>query len=102
MAVNDIWVMDAFRASLKGDSAAFVNLSDANGRISRLMRLGKFAELTGLTKDCRAAGMGLRGYRFALLAEDGVVKWFGEPRLTLEYDEMGQEKSKVDNILANL
>lgn len=92
--------MDAFRASLKGDSTAFINLSDANG--TPCSSLGKFAELTGLTKDCRGAGMGLRNYRFALLAEDGVVKWFGRLPLTSEYDEMGQEKSKVDNILANL
>jgi len=61
-AVNDVFVMDAW-----GRSAGAVGidmLADGNG---------DFARALGLQLDATAWGMGMRGMRFALIAEDRVV-----------------------------
>jgi len=61
-AVNDVFVMDAW-----GKSAGAVEidmLADGNG---------EFVAALGLELDARAFGMGMRGQRFALVADDGVV-----------------------------
>ncbi len=64
MAVNDPFVMQAW-----GDSQQVPDglrmLSDGNG---------DFARALGLEMDASAFGMGTRSKRFALYAEDGVVK----------------------------
>jgi peroxiredoxin len=64
LAVNDVFVMDAWgKASNVGD--AIVMAADGNGDYSRAL---------GLELDARSFGMGLRGQRFALVIEDGVVE----------------------------
>lgn len=64
LAVNDVFVMNAWgKAAGVGD--AIVMAADGNGDYSRAL---------GLEMDARAHGMGMRGKRFALVIEDGVVK----------------------------
>ncbi|MGB0133358.1 peroxiredoxin [Dokdonella sp.] len=64
MSVNDAFVMDAW-AKQQGVPAELTMLADGNGA---------FAESLGLKFDASAFGMGERAKRFALYAEDGVVK----------------------------
>jgi peroxiredoxin len=64
MAVNDPFVMQAWGES-RQVPAGLRMLSDGNG---------DFARALGLEMDATAFGMGLRSKRFALYAEDGVVK----------------------------
>lgn len=64
MAVNDAFVMDAWAKS-QDVPAQLSMLADGNGA---------FAEQLGLMFDASAFGMGRRAKRFALYAEDGVVK----------------------------
>ncbi len=64
MSVNDAFVMDAWAKS-QNVPASLTMLADGNGA---------FASLLGLEFDASAFGMGLRARRFALYAEDGVVK----------------------------
>ena len=64
LAVNDVFVMNAWgKASGVGD--AIVMAADGNGEYSRAL---------GLEMDARTHGMGMRGKRFALVIEDGVVR----------------------------
>ena len=64
MAVNDAFVMGAWgKASNVGDKV--VMLADGNG---------DYAKSLGLETDLRGAGLGMRGQRFALVVDDGVVK----------------------------
>jgi peroxiredoxin len=64
LAVNDVFVMDAWgRAANVGDS--IVMAADGNGDYTRAL---------GLELDARGYGMGMRGQRFALVIEDGIVK----------------------------
>ncbi|MEP7186123.1 MAG: peroxiredoxin [Rhodanobacter sp.] len=64
LAVNDAFVMQAWAAS-QHVPAGFKLLADGNGSFTRMM---------GLELDGSAYGMGLRTRRFALYAENGVVK----------------------------
>jgi peroxiredoxin len=64
LAVNDAFVMDAWAKS-QGVPPGLKMLADGNGA---------FAHALGLEMDASAFGMGLRSKRFALYAEDGVVK----------------------------
>ncbi|MBY6205392.1 peroxiredoxin family protein [Halomonas denitrificans] len=67
MAVNDIFVMDAWGKAAgveEGDENRIVMAADGNG---------DFAQALGLEMDGRAFGMGLRSQRFALIVRDGVV-----------------------------
>lgn len=64
MAVNDPFVMQAWGESQHVPSGLRM-LSDGNG---------DFARALGLEMDGSAFGMGTRSKRFALYAEDGVVK----------------------------
>ncbi|KAF3795390.1 Peroxiredoxin-2E [Nymphaea thermarum] len=66
ISVNDAFVMQAWKADLKvGDEVLF--LSDGNGEFTRAL---------GVTLDLsdKPVGLGVRSRRYALLAEDGVVK----------------------------
>ena len=64
LAVNDVFVMNAWGKSANvGD--AIVMAADGNGDFSRAL---------GLELDARGFGMGMRGQRFALVIQDGVVK----------------------------
>ena len=64
MAVNDPFVMKAWGESQHVPDGLMM-LSDGNG---------DFARALGLEMDGTAFGMGMRSKRFALYAEDGVVK----------------------------
>ena len=62
MAVNDVFVMNAWGKSANADKISMI--ADGNG---------EFARAIGLELDASAYGMGERSQRFALVAEDGVV-----------------------------
>jgi peroxiredoxin len=62
MAVNDVFVMNAWGKSAKADN--ILMLADGNGDFTRDL---------GLELDATGFGMGQRSQRFALIAEDGVV-----------------------------
>lgn len=64
MAVNDAFVMGAWAKSQSVPEGLRM-LADGNGNLARAL---------GLELDATAFGMGLRSKRFALYAEDGVVK----------------------------
>jgi peroxiredoxin len=64
MAVNDAFVMDAWAKSQKAPGEIMM-LADGNGA---------FSQALGLEMDATGFGMGVRSKRFALYAEDGVVK----------------------------
>ncbi len=63
IAVNDAFVMGAWGKS-----------QDAAGKVSMLADgNGDFSTALGLEMDGRAYGMGVRGQRFSMIVEDGVV-----------------------------
>lgn len=62
MAVNDVFVMNAWGKSANADKIAM--LADGNG---------EFANALGLKMDASGFGMGERSQRFALIADDSVV-----------------------------
>jgi len=63
MAVNDIFVMDAWGKDREvGDKV--VMLADGNG---------EYAQALGLELDASGFGMGMRGQRFAIIVDDGVA-----------------------------
>ncbi|GBF98731.1 hypothetical protein Rsub_11280 [Raphidocelis subcapitata] len=64
VSVNDAFVMDAWGKSV-GAGDKVLMLSDGNGQ---------FAKALGVELDLSDKGLGLRSRRYALLAEDGVVK----------------------------
>jgi glutaredoxin/glutathione-dependent peroxiredoxin len=64
MSVNDAFVMGAWGKAQNVPSDLMM-LADGNGA---------FAKALGLEMDATAFGMGVRSKRFALYAEDGVVK----------------------------
>ena len=64
MAVNDAFVMKAW-ADHRHVPEGMLMLADGNG---------EFVKALGLEMDSSKYGMGLRAKRFALYAEDGVVK----------------------------
>ena len=64
IAVNDAYVMDAWAKS-QAVPDGLMMLADGNGA---------FVQALGLEMDATRFGMGVRGKRFALYAEDGVVK----------------------------
>ena len=64
MAVNDAFVMGAW-ASQQDVPEGLMMLSDGNAALTRAL---------GLEMDATSFGMGLRSRRFALYAEDGVVR----------------------------
>jgi peroxiredoxin len=77
MSVNDAFVMKAWAASQHAP-AGLKLLADGNGQ---------FTQALGLEMDGSAYGMGMRSRRFALYAENGVVKLLniespGELRIT--------------------
>ena len=64
MAVNDVFVMNAWgKHSNVGDKVLM--LADGNG---------DYAKALGLELDGKGFGMGMRGQRFSILVDDGVVK----------------------------
>lgn len=64
LAVNDVFVMNAWGKSA-GAGDKVVMAADGNGDYTRAL---------GLELDARGHGMGMRGQRFALVIQDGVVR----------------------------
>ena len=62
-AVNDAFVMGAWSKSANADGKVTM-LADGSG---------KFAQAVGLEMDARNFGMGMRGQRFSMIVDDGVV-----------------------------
>lgn len=86
MAVNDVFVMDAWGKSAGADGKVIM-LADGNGDYTKAL---------GLELDASGFGMGQRAQRFAMIVEDGTVS-----RLFVE--EGGQFKeSSAENVLSNL
>ena len=86
MSVNDAFVMGAWAKS-QDVPPELMMLADGNGA---------FTKSLGLEMDATAFGMGLRSKRFALYAEDGVVK-------KLQVEAPGEFKvSSADAVLAAL
>ncbi|MFY2765098.1 peroxiredoxin [Arenimonas sp. MALMAid1274] len=86
LSVNDAFVMDAWGKSQDVPEEVHM-LADGNGA---------FTQALGLELDATAFGMGLRAKRFALYAEDGVVK-------QLHVEAPGEFKvSSADYVLEHL
>ncbi|MBX9403346.1 peroxiredoxin [Lysobacter sp. BMK333-48F3] len=86
MAVNDPFVMQAWAKSQHVPDGLMM-LSDGNGDFTRAL---------GLELDASAYGMGIRAKRFALYAEDGVVK-------QLHVEAPGEYKvSSAEHLLASI
>ncbi len=64
IAVNDVFVLDAW-AKNTGAEGKILFLADGNG---------DFTKAIGLEFDASAVGLGERSKRYAMLADDGVVK----------------------------
>ena len=86
LSVNDAFVMDAWAKSQDVPAGVHM-LADGNGA---------FTQALGLELDATPFGMGLRAKRFALYAEDGVVK-------QLHVDAPGEFKvSSAEYVLEHL
>jgi len=86
MAVNDAFVMAAWGREQK-----------AAGKV-RMMADGsaEYAKKLGLDRDLTAGGMGVRCFRFAMIVDDGVVRYIG-------VEASGKfEVSNVEALLAQL
>ena len=86
MAVNDPFVMQAW-AQTQSVPDGLQMLSDGNGDFTRAL---------GLEMDASGSGMGMRCRRFALYAENGIVR-------AVHVEEPGQfEVSSAEYMLAHL
>ncbi|MEL7029754.1 MAG: peroxiredoxin [Pseudomonadota bacterium] len=86
MAVNDVFVMDAW-GKAHGAEGKVTVIADGNG---------DFTKALGLELDATGFGMGLRSQRFSIVAEDGVVK-------ILNVEEGGAfEVSSAEHMLGQL
>ena len=64
MAVNDVFVMDAWGKE-RGVGDTMLMLADGNG---------DYAKALGLELDVSKFGLGMRGQRFSMVVNDGVVE----------------------------
>jgi len=86
MAVNDVFVMDAWGKSANADGKVTM-LADGNGDYARAL---------GLELDATGFGMGKRGQRFALVVDNGKVA-------QVFVEEAGKFKvSSAEHVLASL
>ncbi|RFF28652.1 MULTISPECIES: peroxiredoxin [unclassified Wenzhouxiangella] len=86
MAVNDVFVMDAWGKSA-GVGDTIVMAADGNGEFTRAL---------GLEMDSTGFGMGKRCQRFAMIINDGVIKH-------LMIERPGEFRvSNADNVLEKL
>jgi len=82
-AVNDQFVMDAWSKSQKADGKILM-LADGGAELAKAIGM-----------DFVIPGLGIRSKRYAMIIEEGVVKWIG-------VDDKGVVNSGADAILANL
>lgn len=85
-AVNDVFVLNAW-AKARGADGTIAMLADGNG---------DFARALGLDVDLTAFGLGTRSQRYAMLVEDGVVKY-----LSVEDSPPMHEKATAQKLLAS-
>ena len=85
MAVNDVFVMDAWGKD-RGVSDEMLMLADGNGEYTKAL---------GLELDVSKFGLGMRGQRFSMVIEDGVVK-------QLNIDPEGFKLSSAECLLDQL
>ncbi len=81
-AVNDVFVLSHW-GSESGADGKITFLSDGNG---------EFAKALNLDLDLTGVGLGVRGHRYAMLVEDGVVKIFNLETVASNADESSAEK----------
>ncbi len=92
LAVNDAFVMFQWARAQKIEKVLM--LPDGNGDFTRLM---------GMLVDRRQQGMGLRSWRYSMLADDGrVVKIFAEPDRRDNPSGVGVQASSAETMLAFL
>lgn len=84
VAVNDAFVMDAWKKSQNAEEIDFV--ADGNGT---------FTQLLGMELDGSGFGLGMRSKRYAMIVDNGVVKYLG-------LDDKGIEQSAAEAVLENL
>ncbi len=74
VSVNDVFVMDAW--GKQNNASQIAMLADG---------MGEFAQATGMTVDFSARGLGIRSDRYAMIIDDGKIRWVAqeEPK-TLE------------------
>ena len=65
LSVNDVFVMDAWRKDQKADDKVTL-VADGSA---------VFTNAVGLSLDLTAKGLGTRSDRYAMIVENGVVKW---------------------------
>lgn len=86
-AVNDVFVMDAWRKAT--DPAGKIEfLADGNG---------DFAKAVDLWLDASGAGLGIRSRRYAMVVEDGVVK-----SLSVDENPSKAEKSSAESMMTKV
>ncbi len=85
-AVNDVFVMDAWKKASAADKIEF--LSDGNA---------EFTKALGLELDASGNGLGIRSKRYSMLVDNGVVK-----SLNIEEGPGKAEISGADNFLKQL
>ena len=76
-AVNDVFVLSQWGTDSGADDEVTF-LADGNG---------EFAKALGMELDLSAVGLGLRGQRFAMLVNDGVVEIFNLEAVASSADE---------------
>ncbi|MFI5022835.1 MAG: peroxiredoxin [Alphaproteobacteria bacterium] len=87
ISVNDAFVMGAWgKAQGAGDKVMM--LADGNADFTRAV---------GLEQDLSAAGLGVRSKRYAMVIDNGVVKWLG-----VEEAPGKLEASSAENVLKQL
>lgn len=86
LAVNDAFVMNAWQKDQNAEH--ILMLADGNAEFTRAI---------GMECDRSAGGMGMRSYRYALIANDGVVEYLG-----VDTQRGVVEDSSADAILAQL
>jgi peroxiredoxin len=84
LAVNDVFVMDAWGKAQNADE--LIMAADGNADYTRAL---------GLELDGSGFGMGTRSKRYAMIVDNGVVSYLG-------VDSKGIELSAADAVLAEL
>ena len=85
-AVNDVFVMDAWKKASGGDGIEFLADGSAN-----------WAKAVGITADLSERGLGVRSGRYSMVVQDGVVK-----SLNVEDAPGKADISGADNLLKSL
>ena len=87
-AVNDVFVMDAWRRASDAEGKIDFFLADGNG---------DFAKAVGLDVDDSDKGRGIRSSRYSMIVEDGVVS-----SLNIENAPGKAEISGAENLMKQL